>query len=230
MVLNTAVDNGFDSAHEAAGENNLEHDCYSSEEFNTLDTHALVLMTLYSSSDKLDNVSLDLFPDEPISNRKPIQRPAMLSEVQLFSTNYREVLNGRGFQREELIDMIEHNAKDNFNLFNLLSTFIIIIDFEERGQALSYFVAKTKQWLIDAVELTHNKYLQYNLGFNYEHDISVDADFSKAFALYSSAANKGYARAADRMRKLYLTSRRTEHIDKFDKYASKVMIRAIEKY
>jgi len=199
----------------------------------TVDTKALVLMTLHSSSDKsAGSVSQDLFPDEPVSNCTLKQRAAILSTVQLFSTKYREVLNGRGFQRQELIDLIGTlNAKDDFILFNLLSTFIIIIDFEEKGHALSYFVTKTKHWLIEAVQLTHNKYLQFNLGFYCEHGIGVDTDFSKAFTLYSSAANKHYARAVDRMRKLYLTSSRTGHIDiKYDKYASKLMVRAIEEY
>jgi hypothetical protein len=248
MVFDTAVDNGFDSAHEAAGENNLEHDCYSYEEYNTLDTHALVLMTLNSSSDKLDNVSLDLFPDEPVSNRKPIQRPAMLSEVQLFSRNYREVLkdldasdhteggvnysaadkciarrrqvlqrtvneftnrnhltlSGSGFTLNALETMQSDETKgsnnNNKDLYHLLCTFLAV---EYNSFYYRRFDADptATTWLIEAVELTRNKYLQYNLGFYYEYGLGgVERDTSRACSLYSLSAKKGHAKALSRLK------------------------------
>lgn len=58
-------------------------------------------------------------------------------------------------------------------------------------------------WSIEAVELTHNKYLQYNLGFYYEYGLGgVERDTSRACSLYSLSAKKGHAKALSRLKTL----------------------------
>ena len=58
-------------------------------------------------------------------------------------------------------------------------------------------------WLIEAVELTRNKYLQYNLGFYNEYGLGgVERDTSRACSFYSSSAKKGHAKALNRLKNL----------------------------
>jgi len=112
----------------------------------------------------------------------------------------------------------------------LLSTFIIILDYQKKGKASPKHVKKTAPWLIRAVELTHNKYLKYNLGFYYEHGLGVVTDHEKAFALYSSSANKSYIPAVDRIGKFYLKTRESGNIDYdcYDNYAAEILKQASE--
>ena len=134
-----------------------------------------------------------------------MRQAAMHKVVSDFKKQYHEILNGDGFTHSELSRLMKsEEAQSNKDLYYMLGSFRVVVAVERKIVDAFDNVAHIAQWLIHATEVSHNRYLQYNLGFYYEHALGVDQDYSKAVNLYTSSADKGYAPAMGRLGYCYL--------------------------
>jgi hypothetical protein len=127
---------------------------------------------------------------------------AIISVVSEFKKKHLEVLDGGGFRYLQLKQLLEEMDRDNEHLNTLVSTFLVV---EEKNRDLAMDVGmKTVQWLIEAVELSHSRYLQYNLGFYYEHGLGVDVNYFEAVRMYELSVKKCYGPAIGRLGYCYM--------------------------
>ena len=126
----------------------------------------------------------------------------IISVVSEFKKKHHEVLNGGGFRYTQLKQLLEEMDRDNEHLNTLVSTFLVV---EEKNRDLAMDVGmQTVQWLIEAVELSHSRYLQYNLGFYYEHGLGVDVNYLEAVRMYKLSVKRCYGPAMGRLGYCYL--------------------------
>jgi len=126
----------------------------------------------------------------------------IISVVSEFKKKHREVLDGGGFRYTQLKQLLEEMDRDNEHLNTLVSTFLVV---EEKNRDLAMDVGmQTVQWLIEAVELSQSRYLQYNLGFYYEHGLGVDVNYLEAVRMYKLSVKKCYGPAMGRLGFCYL--------------------------